>query len=202
MNCRICFEGDEEHPLRQPCKCTGSIGQIHEHCLLTWLETKRMQVPACELCKSPYQFIYNRPLEAVDEISLIRAYFLVYPCWHTLAVCILQIILSKLMHGDPKISYLHAQIVYQTCYASISLGSLAASLHSPLIYIQYLFDTGVSFTVFIHIHLWTFIFVFHESPSAAFIVLSILNQCYLGIYPILHSRAIQQMNKDRDQILV
>ena len=37
--CRICRNrGDEDHPLRYPCACSGSIKFVHQDCLLQWLD--------------------------------------------------------------------------------------------------------------------------------------------------------------------
>jgi E3 ubiquitin-protein ligase MARCH6 len=37
--CRICRNrGDEGHPLRYPCACSGSIKFVHQDCLLQWLD--------------------------------------------------------------------------------------------------------------------------------------------------------------------
>jgi E3 ubiquitin-protein ligase MARCH6 len=37
--CRICRNrGDDEHPLRYPCACSGSIKFVHQDCLLQWLD--------------------------------------------------------------------------------------------------------------------------------------------------------------------
>jgi len=203
MNCRICFEGNEEQPLLQPCKCTGSIGHIHESCLMTWLTVK--QSNSCELCKSPYQTVYNRPLEDHPEINLLQGYFLVYPSWHILNSCILQIILSKFMIVPADISYFYAQVLYHSCYIPISLGALAATLRSPRIYLKYLMDTGLPFVLFLHMHIWSWLlslYQFKHTGYTLFMILSIINQCYLGIYPFLHSRAIQQMNQERTRVLV
>ena len=60
--------GDEvDSQLIQPCKCTGSVSQIHVGCLKEWIKTKRKVVNdnksvvsvlwkdlICELCKSPF----------------------------------------------------------------------------------------------------------------------------------------------------
>ena len=34
--CRLCYGGEEDGPLVQPCACRGSIKWIHEHCLTKW----------------------------------------------------------------------------------------------------------------------------------------------------------------------
>ena len=40
--CRICLsEEEEDNPLICPCKCAGSMGQIHVECLRSWLNSKR-----------------------------------------------------------------------------------------------------------------------------------------------------------------
>jgi len=43
MVCRICLSETEcENPLICPCKCSGSMGQIHVKCLKEWLNSKRL----------------------------------------------------------------------------------------------------------------------------------------------------------------
>jgi hypothetical protein len=62
--CRICFEGADEGDLRHPCRCTGSVGSVHEHCLRRWLDTRGgIANPRCELCHTPYLFLYDTPWE-------------------------------------------------------------------------------------------------------------------------------------------
>ena len=138
MICRICFEGDDEYPLFEPCKCTGSVAHIHEHCLFRWVDTKDHKFPKCELCKTRYRIIYNRPVEAIDKLSLVHGYFLVYPSWHTMAACVLQIILTKLQPWySMEVNYVFAQFLYQFAYAFISVGLLYRSLRSPVTYLRY-----------------------------------------------------------------
>lgn len=66
--CRICFgdNDDSENPLVQPCKCIGSMGNIHIDCLRQWLSRKEnvkntpncisytWKAYHCELCKHEY----------------------------------------------------------------------------------------------------------------------------------------------------
>eukprot|EP00968_Pinguiococcus_pyrenoidosus_P010769 scaffold868_cov249-Pinguiococcus_pyrenoidosus.AAC.15 len=50
--CRICSEGTSAGPLVRPCKCTGTMGNVHLTCLARWVELRRAaqlqlgQVPA------------------------------------------------------------------------------------------------------------------------------------------------------------
>uniref|UniRef100_A0A7E5A273 RING-type E3 ubiquitin transferase n=1 Tax=Panagrellus redivivus TaxID=6233 RepID=A0A7E5A273_PANRE len=52
--CRVCrFPGDGNQ-LFHPCKCTGSIRYVHQHCLLEWLKYSKKSV--CELCNHKFIF--------------------------------------------------------------------------------------------------------------------------------------------------
>jgi len=50
--CKICLGSTP--PLSLPCKCKGSMAFVHEDCLSTWINTKRLKIPVCELCQQPY----------------------------------------------------------------------------------------------------------------------------------------------------
>ena len=49
-NCRICW--DSEKDMVQPCKCSGTMANVHIDCLTKWLEYK--SISYCEVCKSEY----------------------------------------------------------------------------------------------------------------------------------------------------
>ena len=67
--CRICFEKDyneTNNTLLHPCKCTGSVKYIHDHCLHEWInkmyfKNKQIlhQVPKCELCSYEFDIYYQ-----------------------------------------------------------------------------------------------------------------------------------------------
>ncbi|KAH6932663.1 hypothetical protein HPB50_008518 [Hyalomma asiaticum] len=46
--CRICFFGDTEQPLLEPCNCRGTIGFVHRECLERLIQ-HRMD-PQCQIC--------------------------------------------------------------------------------------------------------------------------------------------------------
>lgn len=53
--CRICrAEATPEEPLFHPCRCSGSIRNVHQECLVEWLS--HSQKKHCELCKTPFRF--------------------------------------------------------------------------------------------------------------------------------------------------
>ena len=80
--CRICLsEEEEDNPLICPCKCAGSMGQIHVECLRSWLNSKRQVYPCekvtsyfwkaleCELCKEPFENKMRSALYTIMEFD-------------------------------------------------------------------------------------------------------------------------------------
>jgi len=53
-SCWICYEDSETESLIRPCRCSGSVGEVHESCLLEWLN--RSQHNECTLCHTSYQY--------------------------------------------------------------------------------------------------------------------------------------------------
>ncbi|KAI6229065.1 RING-CH-type domain-containing protein [Aphelenchoides fujianensis] len=57
LRCRICLSSAHESKnsrLIKPCLCSGSIGRVHLHCLLRWIDLNERKLsrvePQCELC--------------------------------------------------------------------------------------------------------------------------------------------------------
>ena len=55
--CRLCYGGEEDGPLVQPCVCRGSAKYIHIHCLERWRRTSPKEDAAyrCGECKDEYR---------------------------------------------------------------------------------------------------------------------------------------------------
>ena len=55
--CRLCWGGEEDGPLVQPCACRGSAKWIHEHCLEQWRRTgpKKDSAYRCGQCMHEYR---------------------------------------------------------------------------------------------------------------------------------------------------
>ncbi|XP_072751340.1 E3 ubiquitin-protein ligase MARCHF3 [Anoplolepis gracilipes] len=53
VNCRICYDPNQELPIIYPCKCKGTMGAIHLKCLERWLEESNRN--SCELCGYEFQ---------------------------------------------------------------------------------------------------------------------------------------------------
>ncbi len=55
LECRICYEGDSEEKLIQPCKCSGTIGYIHPSCLRKTIHYNGSSI--CSICNSEYNIV-------------------------------------------------------------------------------------------------------------------------------------------------
>lgn len=55
--CRICFMGAEEAPLLRVCRCRGTVGMVHHHCLVLW--NLQRQSYTCEICNHSYRLHVN-----------------------------------------------------------------------------------------------------------------------------------------------
>jgi len=80
--CRVCRGPAEDgRPLLQPCKCSGSMGMVHQECLISWLEVTRGD-GRCEICKTKFcfdpQYAENTPdrLPAHEVILGLSSRFL------------------------------------------------------------------------------------------------------------------------------
>ena len=180
------------------------MANVHEECLIQWLNIKQSHHPSCELCKTPFRMEYDRPFEAYEEINLMDGYFLVYPSWHILASCVLQILCTRLLQIPPDTAYIYAQLTYLSIYMSINSFLVFKQLHSRILYLRHAIDEGMYVALFLHVHVWILLFILYKLKSTQylFMFLSMLNQCYLGIYPILHAKVIRKMNSERNRVLV
>ena len=55
--CWVCFEGEDDGPLLQPCACRGTATWVHQHCLETWRRTGTREDAAyrCGQCMDEYR---------------------------------------------------------------------------------------------------------------------------------------------------
>lgn len=61
MECRICFEGDEEEPFVSPCACKGTGAFVHLSCLTKWRNkaANREAYHTCMECRQPYKLTWR-----------------------------------------------------------------------------------------------------------------------------------------------
>ncbi|KAL4508494.1 hypothetical protein ABPG72_003798 [Tetrahymena utriculariae] len=72
--CKICLEDNNEpnNLLITPCKCQGSVGNIHQECLKTWIISQGYDLLSpikCELCNEEYEM----EIEISSKFILIKA---------------------------------------------------------------------------------------------------------------------------------
>ncbi|KAL4490822.1 hypothetical protein ABPG72_021876 [Tetrahymena utriculariae] len=58
-HCKICLENEctsETGKMITPCKCSGTLRNVHEECLKTWILTQQKEImeAQCEVCMKPY----------------------------------------------------------------------------------------------------------------------------------------------------
>ena len=200
MACRICFES--EGTLCAPCKCKGSIEYIHEECLLTWIRGNDER-SNCELCKEPYAFDYNQSLEHDRFIGPLRPYFLINPSWHIAAFCSTIIIVQQAFHIQPtKSLFILIQLAYHTIYMSLWSLYVRNTIHDKAAYYLRIYGGYGTPIVWIHGALLALLVALSiEVSITTVVVLNVINQCYLGVYPILHSIIVNDLNKRRKIII-
>jgi len=67
--CRICRGGDDEGPMIQPCKCSGTLQYVHRECLAQWRRTAITAHFQCPTCR--YKYNLRRPLIAALLSSMV-----------------------------------------------------------------------------------------------------------------------------------
>ena len=64
-HCRICLEpASRNHPLVEPCHCTGTMAFVHRGCLREWrvgFHRTHRNYRECGVCKKPYRWRERRP---------------------------------------------------------------------------------------------------------------------------------------------
>ena len=68
LECRVCRSSGDDRPLYSPCKCSGSVGKVHQDCLEQWLSHTKNE--KCEICSFRYRFIPKYAENAPNEVSI------------------------------------------------------------------------------------------------------------------------------------
>ena len=109
--CRICYE--ETPPLLQPCKCKGTIGYVHEACVIHWLTISGLdgEDVKCELCRTPYNVVYKNEFERVFDIMGEDYYMHMCPLYNSIfAYFIVQLFIPS---GPFLLDYKREEMVNQ-----------------------------------------------------------------------------------------
>lgn len=88
--CRICYDDQSEEKLLSPCKCSGSVGWVHNSCLQKWISISHKK--ECSACK--YQYQYTKKYKREFYRHLDKAYI---PKLLTILFILITTILSGLI---------------------------------------------------------------------------------------------------------
>jgi hypothetical protein len=198
MACRICLE--TTGILLSPCRCSGSIQMIHESCLLHWIREKdSLTAPTCELCKEYYHLEYNRPLEH-DYFSFpYRNYLFINPSWHIISFCSILIIIQHLFVIQvSQHLYISIQLAYHAIYMGLFRLFIEFTVQQKQAYIEQIGSGHLRGVASVHAMLISLLFVLaQETSMPSLTLLAVFNQCYLSLYPMLHSITLKELNKSR-----
>jgi hypothetical protein len=133
----------------------------------------------------------------------LRHYFLVNPSWHIAAFCSFIIIIQQYFQLYPtKSLFIGIQLTYHSAYIALGYTYCKTTIQQWSHY-SYELTHGYGRPVFL-VHgalLTTLLTLSFLSTFTSIVLLCIVNQCFLGVYPILHSTIIHGMNKNRTIII-
>jgi hypothetical protein len=197
MACRICFES--EGLLLSPCRCDGSIKYVHSNCLVRWDHMRPDESQGtCELCKEAYAMAYNDPLETDLLAPNPRSFLLINPSWHIASSCICTILLNRIISLPNPTLYLYIHLTYQSLYLLFMSLYIHYTVRNLTVYLAYWTNYYARFILSGHFLLLVItIALYTEKYYNSLILLGVLNQCYLCVYPLVHTSILTRMNKGR-----
>ena len=199
MPCRICLEDNE--PFIHPCYCSGSMKDVHEDCLLRWIHTTHIW--KCEICHAPLSIEYATDLEQRAYLDRTQLQFLTNPAFHILIHCLIMITFMSILEY-----FLQFQLVYNILYIFFLYTFIKKRVQNRDQYLVLSLSFPYILVPLINIILWIKLIECHEyleqhiKKPTNFIILSIINQAYMGIYPLLHNHILDKINGNRRTIIV
>jgi len=178
---------------------------VHSDCLLQWIKTRTHDVKdTCELCKEPYAIEYNYPLEKNIFGTNVQTYLFIGPSWHIATNCILTILLNRLPTPySTETLYFIAHLVYQVAYLAMFYAYIRCTIHRQHLYYTFLRNSPSPILLFIHPFLLAILIALYiDGHTFSFILLGILNHCYLCLYPMLHISILNKINKQRQLVII
>ena len=218
MTCRICLE--EEGPFINPCLCTGTMKDVHETCLIEWLRTKDSSL--CELCHVPIIIEFNQELERSAYLRGFNLQIITNPAAHILIHCLVMILFcsSDQFTRIMVTRFVTFQLVYDGVCFLLLYSYVQKHVQNKQQYLYYLLSFPYIFLLLGTISMWI---VLIETPdlgstsfdaslspdqhieksmnTTKFIIISIIKQSTMGLYPILHNHILDLINKNRNPTL-
>jgi hypothetical protein len=200
MPCRICLEDNE--PFIHPCYCSGTAKDVHEDCLLRWINISRIW--RCEICHAPLSIEYDHLLEQRAYLDRNQLQILTNPAFHILIHCLIMITFMKMLDF-----FLQFQLMYNVVYMGLLYCFIKKKVQNKTKYLVLSMTFPYILIPLGNIFLWIKFIESHEylrlnisGKPTNFIILSIINQAYMGICFLLHNHILDQINNNRRPIIV
>lgn len=141
MECKICKESSEtdDNRLITPCKCTGTLGKIHEQCLRQWMDSLPTSTGAdvCPLCKGPIHSktinngwlslsLINRVINVSNVVSGSISIMLVGSGLYALAATVISGLWSYFIHNP--LTFLRMGMFYTISFGGYFMLGLAIAI--------------------------------------------------------------------------
>ena len=87
--CRICLDKGDPNDLITPCACSGTMAHVHEKCLRTWIETKKVPIRRyrCEQCLNNL-VVYKKHPEETFRLKMVYKNKVVYVIEYLFYLCV------------------------------------------------------------------------------------------------------------------
>jgi len=201
MPCRICLE--DEGPFIHPCYCSGTMKDIHERCLFQWIQT--MNIDQCELCHAPLHIEFNHELERTGYLNGFNLQVLTNPALHIMIHCLVMLFFCSANHFNQMMTerFLQFQLIYNGTYITLLYYFIQRRVQNKNQYLLHLVTFPCVLILLINIYLWLKLIDVHDPlKTSQFIILSLMNQSYMGLYPLLHNHILDQINHRRHPMII
>ena len=201
MPCRICLE--DEGPFIHPCYCAGTMKDVHEECLWKWIRT--VNILECELCHGPLDVNFNYEMERSGYLSGFNLHVLTNPALHIMIHCLVMLFFCSSNNFNMIMveRFLQFQISYNGIYIILMYYFIQRRVQNKAQYLYQLLSFPRLLVPLVNIYLWLRLIETHNPlKTTQFVILSLTNQAYMGLYPLLHNHILDQINKDRHPIIV
>ena len=201
MPCRICLE--DEGPFIHPCYCTGSMKDVHQKCLFQWIQIKNSL--QCELCHGPLHIEFNYEIERAGYLSGFHLHVLTNPALHIMIHCLVMLFFCSANHFNQMMTgrFLQFQLMYNGTYITLLWYFVQRRVRNKTQYLLQLLSFPYILVPLVNIYLWLrLIEVYDPLKTTQFIILSLMNQSYMGLYPLFHNHILDNINKARYPIII
>ena len=201
MPCRICLE--DEGPFIHPCYCSGTMKDVHQECLFEWIRTIHLQ--KCELCHAPLYIHFNYEMEAIGYLDGFNLQILTNPALHIMVHCLVMLFFCSSSNFTLMMTerFLQFQITYNGIYIAMMYYFIQKRVRNRGQYVLQLLSFPRVLVLLVNIFLLLKLIESHNPLNMTrFIMLSLVNQSYIGLYPLLHNHILDQINKGRHPTII